>query len=208
MIVRETGGPTKGGGGPAPRDPTTGVKTTIALDDMVSSWFLLCDEGRVVAWSPDLPSLLGRERLTRRFEAVEMFHDEDQRRVAQALRGARSEPPTPLPPQELSVSTADGPRRMACVFTPLRGRGPRLLCQLLPLPGSEERSRKGRVPELTARQQQVLRLIVDGYSTEEIASRLGLRPHTVRNHVRALLARLGVRSKLEAVVLAFRRGLL
>lgn len=212
MVVRETSDPTQEAG-PAHRDPTIGLRTTITLDDVVGTWFLLDEDGRVVAWSRDLPALVGKERLTRRFEAAELFGAEDQKRLAQALQGVEAESAAPTPPQEVAVATAEGPRAMSCVFTPLRGRGPRMLCLLLPAAEPGERSRRGvarsgSTPVLTARQQEILRLIVDGFSTDEMAARLGLRPHTVRNHVRALLARLGVRSKLDAVVLAFRRGLL
>lgn len=61
---------------------------------------------------------------------------------------------------------------------------------------------------LTPRQQQVLAELARGASTEEIAASLGIARETVRNHVRRLLRSLGVRSRLEAVVEARRRGLL
>jgi DNA-binding NarL/FixJ family response regulator len=59
-------------------------------------------------------------------------------------------------------------------------------------------------PRLTPRQQEVLELLADGRSTAEMAQRLGLSEETVRNHVRYLLAELRVRTRLEAVVTAFR----
>jgi DNA-binding CsgD family transcriptional regulator len=61
---------------------------------------------------------------------------------------------------------------------------------------------------LTPRQLDVLRLLAAGLSTEAIASRLGVAVETARNHIRALLRRLEVHSRLEAVVEARRRGLL
>jgi DNA-binding NarL/FixJ family response regulator len=48
---------------------------------------------------------------------------------------------------------------------------------------------------------------VRGHSTEQIASSLGIAPDTVRNHIRRLLRALGVHSRLEAVALAVRDGL-
>ena len=62
--------------------------------------------------------------------------------------------------------------------------------------------------ELTARQREVLQLLGEGLGTEEIARRMALAEETVRNHVRALLRQLGAHSRLEAVILAQRRGLL
>jgi PAS domain S-box-containing protein len=56
--------------------------------------------------------------------------------------------------------------------------------------------------ELTPRQAEVLRLLEQGRSTDEIAAQLHLSRDTVRNHVRGLLRSLGVKSRLEAVALA------
>jgi PAS domain S-box-containing protein len=61
---------------------------------------------------------------------------------------------------------------------------------------------------LTPRQHEVLTLLADGVSTEEIAASLGLSEETVRNHIRQLLRRLGVHSRLAAVAYARRHGLL
>ena len=57
---------------------------------------------------------------------------------------------------------------------------------------------------LTAR--EVLRLRSDGRSTVEIAALLGISPMTVQSHVKNVLAKLGVHSKVEAVRLAWRFG--
>jgi PAS domain S-box-containing protein len=64
------------------------------------------------------------------------------------------------------------------------------------------------VPELTARQHEVLALLGDGLGTKEIAEHLGVSEETTRNHIRALLRSLGARSRLQAVVRAYRLGLL
>jgi PAS domain S-box-containing protein len=61
---------------------------------------------------------------------------------------------------------------------------------------------------LTARQHDVLRLLDEGLGTAELAARLGISVETARNHVRALLRELGVHSRLEAVAVARRYGLL
>jgi DNA-binding CsgD family transcriptional regulator len=61
---------------------------------------------------------------------------------------------------------------------------------------------------VTARQYETLALLADGLGTSAIASRLGVAEETARNHIRGLLRQLGVHSRLEAVVLAYRLGLL
>ncbi len=62
-------------------------------------------------------------------------------------------------------------------------------------------------PELTPREREILRLLIDGDTNAEIAARLGLSLYTVKNHVRNLLGKLGVSSRTEAVSLALQRGL-
>jgi DNA-binding NarL/FixJ family response regulator len=52
---------------------------------------------------------------------------------------------------------------------------------------------------LTARERQVLRLLVVGESTQGIAHRLGVTRSTARSHVQAVLAKLAVHSRVEAV---------
>ena len=61
---------------------------------------------------------------------------------------------------------------------------------------------------LTRREAQVLRLMAAGMATDKIASELGISVHTVRNHVRHLRRKLDAKTKLEAVAIAFRQGLL
>ncbi|WP_407649476.1 response regulator transcription factor [Goodfellowiella coeruleoviolacea] len=61
---------------------------------------------------------------------------------------------------------------------------------------------------LTAREHETLLLMADGASTEQISERLGVARNTARNHVQRVLEKLGARSKLEAVAIARREGLL
>jgi DNA-binding NarL/FixJ family response regulator len=65
-----------------------------------------------------------------------------------------------------------------------------------------------RSATLTARERQTLGLLADGASTAEVARRLGVAVNTARNHVQRVLEKLGARSKLEAVVIARKEGLL
>jgi DNA-binding NarL/FixJ family response regulator len=70
------------------------------------------------------------------------------------------------------------------------------------------RVRSGRTPrELSERELEVLRCMVDGQSTTEIAGSLFISLHTVRSHVRHILEKLQAHSKLEAVSIALREGI-
>jgi DNA-binding CsgD family transcriptional regulator len=61
---------------------------------------------------------------------------------------------------------------------------------------------------LTPRQSEVLQALAGGLSTEQIAAELHLTTETVRNHIRHVLKALGAHSRLEAVVIARRQGLI
>ncbi len=61
---------------------------------------------------------------------------------------------------------------------------------------------------LTDREREVLGLLASGASNDVIATKLFISPSTARNHVHSILAKLGVHSRLEAVTLALRNGLL
>ncbi len=67
-------------------------------------------------------------------------------------------------------------------------------------------ARPRSAPPLTPRQHEVLCLLADGLTTQEIAAGLGVAEETARNHIRALLRQLGVHTRLEAVVEAQRNN--
>ncbi len=60
---------------------------------------------------------------------------------------------------------------------------------------------------LTARELQVLTLLADGLEQSEIAERLAISPKTVATHIERILAKLGVRSRAQAVAVAYRETL-
>jgi two-component system, NarL family, nitrate/nitrite response regulator NarL len=62
--------------------------------------------------------------------------------------------------------------------------------------------------DLTARESEVLRLLAQGLPNPAIAATLGIRVATVRNHVQSVIEKLQAHSKLEAVAVALRRGLI
>lgn len=74
-------------------------------------------------------------------------------------------------------------------------------------PLSPATSSNGEAVVLTVREKEILRALADGLSTSAIAKRLFISPVTVRNHVQSILHKLDVHTKVAAVVLAYRHGL-
>jgi PAS domain S-box-containing protein len=85
------------------------------------------------------------------------------------------------------------------VFGVIRGQHP--VTEALEPPSSD-------MPTLTPRQAEVLRMLGAGLTTAQMADRMGLSQETVRNHVKAALGELNAKSRLEAVLTAYRLGLL
>jgi DNA-binding NarL/FixJ family response regulator len=75
------------------------------------------------------------------------------------------------------------------------------------VPRGPRPSTRANVAGLTSRQLEVLQLMVEGYSNAEIAHRLFTSPRTVEHHVSAVLARLDVRSRAQAISAAYTLGL-
>jgi DNA-binding NarL/FixJ family response regulator len=108
-----------------------------------------------------------------------------------------------VPPEELlfairAVHSGDS------VVAPSTTR--RLIDQFAPLlPSSHEAP--DELGELTEREREVLTLVAQGLSNSEIAQRLFVSEATVKTHVGRVLAKLGLRDRVQAVVYAYEHGL-
>ncbi|OLD91988.1 MAG: hypothetical protein AUG84_02485 [Chloroflexi bacterium 13_1_20CM_4_66_7] len=67
---------------------------------------------------------------------------------------------------------------------------------------NRRRESESQRESLTAREKEVLRLMAEGLPSREIATKLGISYATVRTHIRSLGAKLGVHSKVQAIVKA------
>jgi DNA-binding NarL/FixJ family response regulator len=82
---------------------------------------------------------------------------------------------------------------------------PSMLARLLP---KLRPSKRGLGSDLTQRELEVLRLLAEGMSNQNIAQKLVISVHTVRHHVQNIITKLDVHSKLEAVATAAKEGLI
>lgn len=62
-------------------------------------------------------------------------------------------------------------------------------------------------PELSVRELEVLKLIVQGSSNKQIAGALNIAEYTVKNHVKSILGKLGVEDRTQATTAAIQRGI-
>ena len=101
----------------------------------------------------------------------------------------------------------DATRRLAAGETLL---SPQELGELLRLAGQsreEEREARASVGQITPREKEVLQALAEGLSNKEIAARLHVSVDTERTHMMNILNKLGVHSRLQALLLAARHGL-
>jgi DNA-binding NarL/FixJ family response regulator len=126
------------------------------------------------------------------------FADDATDAVAALRAGAVGVLPKDLPPADLLNS----------LRTVASGRAvlPPAVLRLL-LDGAPPAMDDKRLGDLTERERQVLALVAKGLSNGEIAERLGIGETTVKTHVGRVLAKLDLRDRVQAVVLAYESGL-
>jgi two-component system nitrate/nitrite response regulator NarL len=73
---------------------------------------------------------------------------------------------------------------------------------------TKKREREQLMAEFTPRELDILHLLAEGLDTTAMSSSLGIAPHTVEWHVRHVIEKLQVHSKLQAVIAAARKGLI
>jgi DNA-binding NarL/FixJ family response regulator len=82
----------------------------------------------------------------------------------------------------------------------------RVIERMAQQPGPDA-ARDSRLAELTAREREVLELVARGLSNAEIAATLVIEESTVKTHVKRVLAKLGARDRVQAVIFAYESGL-
>jgi DNA-binding NarL/FixJ family response regulator len=129
-------------------------------------------------------------------------HDEDRLMVEAVEAGASGFLSKDLPADEILRATkaaADG--EVLIDPTTLT----RLLAQVA-REREEQRDAMALLDDLTERERQILQLLAQGKRNDDIASELYISPQTVQTHVRNILGKLRVHSKLEAVAFAVKHG--
>lgn len=128
-----------------------------------------------------------------------MFEDDDS--VVSAMRaGARGyvlKSASPSEVIEILRSVAGGEARF----------GPQIARRLTGFLREPEADPSRAFPELTAREREILDLIARGHDNAGISVRLYLSPHTVRNHISRVFAKLGFANRAQAIVRAREAGL-
>ena len=111
------------------------------------------------------------------------------------------------PPEDITAATLD----LLAGGSPIHPRIARRLLQRFqepePATAAERPAPAEPLPSLSPREQEVLRLLVKGFSYAEAAELLGITAHTVATHVRKVYRKLSVRSRGEAVYEALQLGL-
>lgn len=156
---------------------------------------------------PGLDGVRATERITADHPDVRVVvmttFDLDEHALGALRAGASGFLLKDTPPEDL-VSAIRSVAAGDAVVSPRVTR--RLLSNLIAEPPAEPRP-SPEIDSLTDREREVLLLIAAGKSNAEIAAALVLSEATVKTHVGRVLAKLGLRDRVQAVVLAYERGL-
>jgi DNA-binding NarL/FixJ family response regulator len=83
-----------------------------------------------------------------------------------------------------------------------------LIARFLASPEHGDRLAPGRLSGLTDREREILALVAEGLSNDDIAQRLVVSPQTVKTHVNRTMAKLGAHDRAQLVVVAYQTGLI
>ncbi len=189
-----------------PRIPEgLGAGVEQALGDVNVPAYVIDPEGILVWLNPAAERLVGDAR-GRRFTEVVAAPDRPRAKdeFTKKIIGT-----VPVTDASVHVLRPDGSEaRIEISSAPLR-KGHRIVgvFGLVSRP-PETPARAATHPKLTPREVEVLRLLSHGVSTHQIAEMLHIARETVRNHVRSLLRKLDVHSRIEAIAVARAEGIL
>jgi DNA-binding NarL/FixJ family response regulator len=135
-----------------------------------------------------------------------------------ALQEVFSETPAVLLAAEASPATLRSAARMSIYSVlPMEATTRQLVAAIsaavaglavtLPRPSSGMGEAMRLTEDLTAREVEVLRLMARGYRNKQLAAQLNISEHTAKFHVSSVLAKLGARTRTEAVTIGMTRGL-
>ncbi|MFG1961742.1 response regulator [Nonomuraea sp. NPDC049028] len=158
---------------------------------------------------PGLDGVRATERITVESPGVRVLalstFDLDENVVAALRAGAVGFLPKDVSPEELVEGVRVVHRGESAV-------APRLLTRLIGTFVRAARPRRRAAPTkldgLTERERETLVLIARGRSNAEIAEELDVSPSTVKNHVTSLFAKIGVRDRAQAVIVAYEAALI
>lgn len=161
----------------------------------------------VVVMDLDLPGMSGFEATTRlahsapraRVVAFAMASDDDSVRRAIAA-GARGYLLKEAPAEDIVAAV----EAVAAGGSPISPRAAGSLFERLRADEAKPDAQRPVAAGLTAREHEVLRLLVDGKSNAEIADALYISRPTVKHHISSILGKLGVGNRIQAAVRAVR----
>jgi len=189
-----------------------GVELVAAVSGLLEAerWCRAAETPDVVLLDLDLPDIDGSEA-TRAVQAAApstkvlvTARQQSAERIALVLAsGACGFVSSALPPTDLAAVLRCA--AMGEIVMPV-GELQEVLAQLDARRVSRSEARDG-LDRLTVREREILGSLARGGSTVEVADELGISRLTVQSHVKSILAKLGVHSKVEAVTLAWRHGL-
>lgn len=166
---------------------------------------------QIVAWNAAAERLMGmatEDAHGRAVAEVLLPEEAKENRIFVPRR-----PGIPMDPFEVYVRTATGMRRMAMIPIPVApdASGAEAAWAYVMYPvhetGEGEQPRKSREElGLTMRELEVVQLLAQGKSTDDIAADLSIARTTARNHIQSILQKLNVHSRLEAVAHLRRHG--